>query len=116
MNAMNRPASMRRNRRDPSTSSSPLTTGAGRPGCTGFPLTALPLCDFWSTRLNSVLASAAPSAATKSLFGYMKNTVTIKRDIVVPTDDSWSAVSGVEDRLYARAGKKPRTRRAGLKK
>lgn len=55
-------------------------------------------------------------AESKSLFGYMKNTVTIKRDIVAPTDDSWSAVSGVEDRLYAEAGKKPRTRRASLKK
>ena len=69
------------------------------------------------TKHGKPVAQLAPVAAEpKSLFGYMKNTVTIKRDIVVPTDDSWSAVSGVEDRLYARAGKKPRTRRAGLKK
>ena len=69
------------------------------------------------TKHGKPVAQLAPVAAEpKSLFGYMKNTVTIKRDIVVPTDDSWSAVSGVEDRLYARAGKKPRTRRAGPKK
>ncbi|MBK6452019.1 MAG: type II toxin-antitoxin system prevent-host-death family antitoxin [Proteobacteria bacterium] len=69
------------------------------------------------TKHGKPVAQLAPVAAEpKSLFGYMKNTVTIKRDIVVPTDDSWSAVSGVEYRLYARAGKKPRTRRAGLKK
>jgi prevent-host-death family protein len=69
------------------------------------------------TKHGKPVAQLAPVAAEpKSRFGYMKNTVTIKRDIVAPTDDSWSAVSGVEDRLYARAGKKPRTRRAGFKK
>jgi len=69
------------------------------------------------TKHGKPVAQLAPVAAEpKSLFGYMKNTVTIKRDIVAPTDVSWSAVSGVEDRLYARAGKKPRTRRAGPKK
>jgi prevent-host-death family protein len=55
-------------------------------------------------------------AEPTSLFGYMKNTVTIKGDIVAPTDESWSAVSGDEERLFAGAGKKPRTRRAGSKK
>ncbi len=69
------------------------------------------------TKHGKPVAQLAPVAAEpKSLFGYMKNTVTIKRDIVAPTDVSWSAVSGVEDRLYAGAGKKPRTRRASLKK
>ena len=69
------------------------------------------------TKHGKPVAQLAPVAAEpKSLFGYMKNTVTIKREIVAPTDDSWSAVSGVEDRLYARAGKKPRTHRTGLKK
>ena len=69
------------------------------------------------TKHGKPVAQLAPVAAEpKSLFGYMKNTVTIKRDIVAPTDDSWSAVSGVEDRFYAAARKKPRTRRAGSKK
>ena len=55
-------------------------------------------------------------AEPKSLFGYMKNTVAIKGDIVTPANDSWSAVSGDEDHLVAGARKKPRTRRAGSKK
>ena len=37
----------------------------------------------------------------KSLFGYMKGTVTINGDIVAPLDEVWSAESGDEDRLYA---------------
>jgi hypothetical protein len=58
-----------------------------------------------------------PTAAEmKSQFGYMKNTVTIKRDIVAPIDESWSAVSGVEDHFYAVARKKPRAPRALPKK
>jgi prevent-host-death family protein len=69
------------------------------------------------TKHGKPVAQLAPVAAEpKSLFGYMKNTLTIKRDIVGSTDDSWSAVSGVEDGLYAGAGKKPHTRRAGSKK
>lgn len=69
------------------------------------------------TKHGKPVAQLAPvPAEPKSLFGYMKSTVTITRDIVAPIDESWSAVSGVEDRLYARAGKKRRTRRAGSKK
>ena len=68
------------------------------------------------TKHGKPVAQLAPvPAEPKSLFGYMKNTVTITRDIVAPIDESWSAVSAVEDRRYARAGKKPRTRRAGPK-
>jgi len=55
-------------------------------------------------------------AEPKSLFGYMRNTVTIKGDIVAPTGESWSAVSGEEDQLYGAARQKPRARRVGLKK
>lgn len=51
-----------------------------------------------------------------SLFGYMKNTVKIKGDIVAPTDESWSAVSGGEDHFYGAARKKPRTRHGNRKK
>lgn len=38
----------------------------------------------------------------KTLFGYMKGTVTIKGDIVAPMDEVWSAESGDEDDLYAK--------------
>ncbi len=37
----------------------------------------------------------------KSLFGYMKGTVTIHGNIIAPLDEVWSAESGDEDRLYA---------------
>ena len=36
----------------------------------------------------------------KSLFGYMKGTVTIHGDIVAPSGEVWSAESGDEDDLY----------------
>ncbi len=69
------------------------------------------------TKRGKPVPQLAPVAADpKSLFGYMKNTVTIRRDIVAPTDESWSAVSGVEDRMYTAARKKPRTRRAVSRK
>jgi prevent-host-death family protein len=69
------------------------------------------------TKHGKPVAQLAPVAAEpKSQFGYMKNTVTIKRDIVAPIDVSWSAVSGVEDRSHTRAGNKPRAPRAVPKK
>jgi prevent-host-death family protein len=69
------------------------------------------------TKHGKPVAQLVPVAAEpRSMFGYMKNTVTIKGDIVAPTDDAWSAVSGEEDRLFAGSGKKPRTRRGGSKK
>jgi len=69
------------------------------------------------TKHGKPVAQLVPVAAEpKSLFGYMKNTVTIKGDIVAPSDDSWSAVSGEEDRLFAGSRKKPRTRRGGSKR
>ncbi|MHB1616631.1 MAG: type II toxin-antitoxin system Phd/YefM family antitoxin [Metallibacterium sp.] len=37
----------------------------------------------------------------KSMFGYMKGTVTIHGDIVAPSGEVWSAESGDEDDLYA---------------
>jgi len=55
-------------------------------------------------------------AEPKSLFGYMRNTVTIKGDVVAPTGESWGADSGGYDPLVSAAKKKARVRRAGLKK
>lgn len=37
----------------------------------------------------------------KSMFGYMKGTVTIHGDILAPIDDAWSVETGDEDHLYA---------------
>jgi prevent-host-death family protein len=45
-----------------------------------------------------------------SLFGYMKNTVRIKGDIVAPINEEWSALSG-DDHLFAVAPGKSRVRR-----
>jgi len=55
------------------------------------------------------------AAEPKSLFGYMRKTVTISGDVVAPTGESWDADSGEQDRLLAGAGKKPRTRRVVAK-
>jgi prevent-host-death family protein len=69
------------------------------------------------TKHGKPVAQLVPVAAEpKSLFGYMKNTVTIKGNVVAPTGESWNADSGEEDRLFARAGKKPRARRVVAKK
>ena len=50
-------------------------------------------------------------AQSRSLFGYMKNTVQIKGDVIAPVDEEWSALSGGEDHLFAVAPKKSRARR-----
>ena len=55
-------------------------------------------------------------AEPSSLFGYMRNTVNIKGDVVGPTDDRWSAASGEEDHFYAIVRRKPRARRVAPKK
>ena len=69
------------------------------------------------TKHGRPVAQLVPVPATPgSLFGYMRNTVTIKGDIVAPTGESWSADSGEDDALGSAAGKKSRARRAGSKK
>jgi prevent-host-death family protein len=50
-------------------------------------------------------------AQSRSLFGYMKNTVQIKGDVIAPVDEEWSALSGDEDHLIAVASKNSRARR-----
>jgi prevent-host-death family protein len=37
----------------------------------------------------------------ESLFGYMKNTLVIRGDIVSSTGESWSAINGAGDQLIA---------------
>lgn len=62
----------------------------------GEPRTGLPVV---ITKHGKPVAQSVPvPAEPKTLFGYMKNTVTIKGDIVAPTG-GWSAVSGAEDEV-----------------
>lgn len=55
-------------------------------------------------------------ARSKSLFGYMKDTMRIKGDVVAPTGENWSAVSGTKDHFYGAVHKKQSARPARLKK
>lgn len=55
-------------------------------------------------------------AQSESLFGYMKNTLSINGDIVAPVREEWSALSGDEDDLYLLAPKRPRARRKKMRK
>jgi prevent-host-death family protein len=65
------------------------------------------------TKHGRPVAQLTPIAAqSTSLFGYMKNTLKITGDIVAPTGEEWSALSGDEDQLYAATSKKPRLRRS----
>ncbi|MGC1523608.1 MAG: type II toxin-antitoxin system prevent-host-death family antitoxin [Steroidobacteraceae bacterium] len=50
-------------------------------------------------------------AQSESLFGYMKNTLTIKGDIVAPVREEWSALSADEDHLYDPAPRTARVRK-----
>jgi prevent-host-death family protein len=69
------------------------------------------------TKHGKPVAQLVPVPATpKSLFGYMRNTVKIRGDVVAPTGESWSADSREQDSLLATARKKRRTRRVGAKK
>jgi len=56
------------------------------------------------TRHGRPIAQLAPiPAEPKSLFGYMRNTVRVKGDIIAASVESWSALSGDEDQLFAKA-------------
>jgi prevent-host-death family protein len=69
------------------------------------------------TKHGRAVAQLAPMPAqAESMFGYMKDTVRIKGDIMAPIDVKWSAVSGDEDPLYEVTPEKPRSRRRSAKK
>jgi len=53
---------------------------------------------------------------SRSLFGYMKNTVKIKGDVVAPMDEEWSALSGDENHLFSVTTKRRRARRGNRDK
>jgi prevent-host-death family protein len=69
------------------------------------------------TKHGKPVAQLVPIAAQSStLFGYMKNTVKIKGDVIAPIDEEWSALSGDEKHLFAVAPKQSRARRGTSKK
>lgn len=55
-------------------------------------------------------------AAPRSSFGYMKDTVSIKGDVVGPTGEHWSADSGDDDQFRGAVRDKSRSRRTSSKK
>jgi prevent-host-death family protein len=69
------------------------------------------------TKHGRPVAQLAPvPAAPRSSFGYMKDTVSIKGDVVAPTGDQWGADLGDDDQLRGAVRDKPRSRRAGSMK
>jgi prevent-host-death family protein len=69
------------------------------------------------TKHGKPVAQLAPiSPQAESLFGYMRNTLVIKGDIVSPTGESWSADNGEEDHLVAIVREKARPKRGKSKK
>jgi prevent-host-death family protein len=69
------------------------------------------------TKHGRPVAQLAPvPAAPRSSFGYMKNTLSIKGDVVAPTGAPWSADSGEDDQFRWAVRDRPRSRRVGSKK
>jgi prevent-host-death family protein len=63
------------------------------------------------TKHGRPVAQLAPvPPAAPALFGYMKDTLKIRGDIMAPIDEKWSALSGDEDALYRRRPQKTRAR------
>ena len=59
------------------------------------------------TKHGRPVAQLAPVPADDdSLFGYMKDTIKVEGDVLMPTGETWSAVSGDEDHLYRRTPRK----------
>jgi prevent-host-death family protein len=64
------------------------------------------------TKHGKPVAQLAPVAAQPgSLFGYMKNSVQIKGDVVAPTGETWDAMAGGADPLLNGGPKKRSARR-----
>jgi antitoxin (DNA-binding transcriptional repressor) of toxin-antitoxin stability system len=69
------------------------------------------------TKHGKPIAQLVPiPAQSRTLFGYMKNTLKIKGDAIAPIDEEWSALSGDENHLFAVAPKKSHARRGARKK
>ncbi len=64
------------------------------------------------TKHGKPVAQLSPVATEPgSLFGYMKNTVKINRDLVAETGETWDVISGGADPLLSSPPKKRSTRR-----
>ncbi len=64
------------------------------------------------TKHGRPVAQLAPvPPAAPALFGYMKDTLKIRGDIMAPIGEKWSALSGDEDALYRGRPRKARARR-----
>ena len=64
------------------------------------------------TKHGKPVAQLAPVAAEPgSLFGYMKNSVQIKGEVVASTAETWDAMSDAPDPLLNAGPKKPSARR-----
>ncbi len=60
------------------------------------------------TKHGRPVAQLAPVPAEKnSLFGYMRDTLKIRGDVVAPIAEEWSASSGDEDHLCTRGPGRP---------
>ncbi len=69
------------------------------------------------TKHGKPVAQLVPvSPQAESLFGYMKNAVVIKGDVISSTGESWSAVDEEENHLVAAATKRVRPKRSRSKK
>jgi prevent-host-death family protein len=69
------------------------------------------------TKHGKPVAQLTPVPAnSESLFGYMKNTVTIDGDIVSATDETWHAFSGSENHFFEALPKGSRARKRLAKK
>ena len=69
------------------------------------------------TKHGKPVAQLAPiSPRPGSLFGYMRNTVTIHGDVMASIEDEWAAISETHDDRSHRAPAKSRSRRAGRKR
>jgi prevent-host-death family protein len=63
------------------------------------------------TKHGRPVAQLAPvPPAAPALFGYMKDTLKIRGDVMAPIDEKWSALSGDEDTLYRGRRQKARAR------
>ena len=55
------------------------------------------------TKHGRPVAQLAPVPADDDVvFGYMKDTIKVAGDVLAPTGETWSALSGDEDHLYTR--------------
>jgi len=70
------------------------------------------------TKRGTAVAQLVPvPAEPKSLFGYMKGTVTFDGSVLAPIEERWSALTGDEDHIYdGKRAPRSRTKRLAKRK